>query len=127
MTDSTKRPYPRLVIYKLLAAREWAAARARGHFAGSADDLRDGFVHLSGRDQVVQTAARHFADATDLVLLTVDPERVAETLRWEPAPRRDGLFPHVYGVLPVDAVVEARPVPAGVPVPDAVAALLGQA
>ena len=43
------------------------ATRARGKrvptgaFAGSADDLRDGFIHLSTREQLAGTIAKHFA------------------------------------------------------------------
>src|SRR5689334_12878250 len=50
-----------MVVYKILTADEWASARAAGRFDGSAVDRRDGYVHLSGADQVVETAARHFA------------------------------------------------------------------
>jgi len=112
-------------VYKLLAAREWADARARGRFDGSAVDVRDGYIHLSARDQVVETAARHFAGATDLVLLTVDPLRLGDTLRWE-ASRGGALFPHVYGPLPLDAVTAVGALRAGVPVPEAVARVLAR-
>lgn len=111
------------MIYKLLATTEWDDALAAGHFTGTALDHQDGYVHLSGRDQVVETARRHFAGATGLTLLTVDPERLGGRLRWEPS--RDGqLFPHLYGPLPVTAVVAADALPVDAPVADAVAALV---
>jgi uncharacterized protein (DUF952 family) len=53
---------------------------------------------------VVETAARHFAGQTDLVMLTVDPEPLGAALRWEPS-RGGALFPHLYAPLPIDAVV----------------------
>jgi uncharacterized protein (DUF952 family) len=111
------------MIYKLLSAGEWSRARATGRYEGSAVDLRDGFIHLSGPDQVVETAARHFAGQTGLALLTVDEARLGAGLRWETS-RNGALFPHLYGPLPVDAVVAVAPVPEDVPVADAVAALL---
>jgi uncharacterized protein (DUF952 family) len=110
------------VIYKLLTVAEWTAAQADGGLTGSDVDLRDGYIHLSGADQVVETAARHFTGRTGLVLLTVDPER-CDALRWEPS-RGGALFPHLYGRLPLTAVVAARPVPEGRPVADAVASLV---
>ena len=58
-------------------------ARGRGRFDGSADDARDGFIHLSARHQVAGTLAKYFAGQRDLVLLAVDPERLGERLRWE--------------------------------------------
>ncbi|MEU5564207.1 DUF952 domain-containing protein [Micromonospora musae] len=112
------------MIYKLLPTIEWDDARAAGHLSGTAVDHQDGFIHLSGHDQLVGTARRHFAGATGLTLLTVDPARLGERLRWEPS-RGGELFPHLYGPLPVAAVVEARALPADVPAGDAVAALIG--
>ncbi|SDZ29269.1 Uncharacterized conserved protein, DUF952 family [Micromonospora pattaloongensis] len=111
------------MIYKLLTAEEWSVARAVGRFEGSAVDHRDGFIHLSGREQVVETARRHFAGGAGLALLTVDPDRLGAALRWEPS-RGGALFPHLYGPLPVDAVVGVDAIPPDVPVADAVAALL---
>jgi uncharacterized protein (DUF952 family) len=90
-------------LYKLLSADEWALAQAYGRFDGSEVDVRDGYVHLSARDQVVGTAAKHFAGRTGLVLLTVDPARLGAALRWEVS-RGGALFPHLYGPLPLDAV-----------------------
>jgi uncharacterized protein (DUF952 family) len=111
------------VIYKLLRAAEWTAAQALGRYDGSVVDRRDGFIHFSSREQVVETAARHFTGQTGLALLTVDPNRLGGDLRWEVS-RGEALFPHLYGPLNVDAVVAAALVPDNVPVADAVAALL---
>ncbi|NYH46098.1 uncharacterized protein (DUF952 family) [Micromonospora jinlongensis] len=112
------------MIYKLLSNTEWDNALAVGAFSGSAVDRQDGFIHLSGADQVVETARRHFAGATGLTLLSVAEERLGDTLRWEPS-RGGQLFPHVHGPLPVAAVVAAQALPVDTPAADAVAALLG--
>ncbi|MEV4766871.1 DUF952 domain-containing protein [Micromonospora chokoriensis] len=112
------------MIYKLLSGTEWDDALAAGAFAGSALDRQDGFIHLSGGDQVVETARRHFAGVTGLTLLSVAEDRLGDALRWEPS-RGGQLFPHVYGPLPVAAVVVAQALPADTPVAEAVAALLG--
>jgi uncharacterized protein (DUF952 family) len=111
------------VIYKLLSAAEWAAAEERGRYDGAAVDQRDGFIHLSGRDQVVETAARHFTGQTGLILLTVDPGRLGDDLRWEPS-RGGALFPHLYGPLPAHAVVAVYALPDDRPVVEAVAAFV---
>ncbi|MCM0677357.1 DUF952 domain-containing protein [Micromonospora phytophila] len=112
------------MIYKLLPTVEWDDALAAGHLTGTATDHQSGFIHLSGADQVVETARRVFTGVTGLTLLTVDPDRLGAALRWEPS-RGGALFPHLYGPLPVPAVVAAAALPADVPVADAVAALLG--
>lgn len=96
------------IAYKLIDAAEWAAARARGVYQGSAVDRADGFIHLSAAGQVVETARRHYTNRRDLRLLTVDLSALADTVRWE-ASRGGALFPHIHGPLPASAVTAERP------------------
>jgi uncharacterized protein (DUF952 family) len=94
------------VIYKIFRAAEWASTKDKPSFAGSPLDLKDGFIHFSTATQAAETAARHFADEKDLVLAQIDPERLGAPLKWEPS-RGGALFPHLYGPLPMSAVVRA--------------------
>jgi uncharacterized protein (DUF952 family) len=91
-------------VVKLLRAGEWAAFQAEGRFAGSPDDLRDGYIHLSAPDQVAATAAKWFAGEAGVVAVTFDADALAADLRWEPA-RGGALFPHLYRPLRLDEVV----------------------
>jgi uncharacterized protein (DUF952 family) len=118
---SDERPAP--VIYKLLGADEWREAREVGEFRGSAVDLADGYIHFSTGEQVVETAARHFAGQRGLVMLAVDTDRLGDDLRWE-ASRGGALFPHLYAPLPLAAVVGEVELPDDRPVADAVAQAL---
>lgn len=95
-------------VLKIVARAEWAAARQAGTYTGSADDIRDGFIHLSTPAQAAETAARHFAGLADLVLVALDPARLGDSLRWEPS-RRGELFPHLYGPLDIAAVIWEKP------------------
>jgi uncharacterized protein (DUF952 family) len=97
-------------IYKICERAEWHAAEAAGQFRGSAVDVRDGFIHFSSAAQVAETAAKHFAQQTDLMLVAVDGDALGATLKWERS-RNDDLFPHLYGPLPISAVRWARPLP----------------
>ena len=92
------------LIYKICPRSAWQSAVEQGSYAGSADDLRDGFIHLSTAAQVRATAAKYFTGVTGLVLVAVDPAALGEHLKWEPA-RGGQLFPHLYGNLPVAASV----------------------
>ena len=96
-------------IYKICQRRVWQAAEAERTFRGTGDDARDGFIHLSTADQLAETAAKHFANQRDLVLVAVDAE-LGPQLKWEPS-RGGALFPHLYGSLPLDAVRWVRPLP----------------
>jgi uncharacterized protein (DUF952 family) len=100
----------RATAFKILSEEEWAGFQADGRFEGSPFDRADGFIHLSSADQVEGTLARHFAGRAGLVLTEVDLGALGEAVRWEES-RGGALFPHLYGVLPLSAVVEAKPVP----------------
>jgi uncharacterized protein (DUF952 family) len=97
-------------IYKICEQALWRAAETVGELRGSADDARDGFIHFSTAAQLAETAAKHFAGQSGLILVGVDAERLGAELKWERS-RGGELFPHVYGVLPLGAVRSARPLP----------------
>jgi len=94
-------------VYKICSSAALQEARGRGRFEGSADDARDGFMHLSAGRQVAGTLAKYFAGRADLVLLAIDPERLGEGLRWEPS-RGGELFPHLYGSLDLEHVISVE-------------------
>ena len=90
-------------IYKICPASAWREAERQGVYRGSADDLRDGFIHFSTAAQVAETARKHFFGQTGLFLIAVDADALGDALRWEPS-RNDELFPHLYGELDLGAV-----------------------
>lgn len=98
------------ILVHLCSDRDWVSAQARG--ALRPESLHSvGFVHLSTPQQVHLPANRLYRGRTDLVLLQVDPAKVAAPVRWEPGVPGDPdamLFPHLYGPLPVDAVLGVR-------------------
>lgn len=99
-----------MIVSKILRAAEWAAFDAVGVFAGSTDDQRDGFIHLSASEQLDGTLARHFAGETGLVIVDVDADALGDALRWE-ASRGGALFPHLYRSLVRADVVRVTPAP----------------
>ncbi|WP_137147805.1 DUF952 domain-containing protein [Mycolicibacterium sp. CR10] len=94
-------------LVHLCSAQEWESARRDGeHHPASLAAV--GFVHLSTPQQVHLPANRLYAGRTDLVLLRIEPARLTSPVRWEPgvADDPDGMvFPHLYGPLPVAAVI----------------------
>jgi uncharacterized protein (DUF952 family) len=101
-------------LYKICPRSLWSEAEREGVFRGSPVDHRDGFIHLSTANQVAETAARHFAGQSELLLIWIDSEKLDDRLKWEPS-RGGALFPHLYGDLDLAAVtrVEALPLGAG--------------
>ena len=99
-------------VYKIMTAADWQAAVRAGSYAGSADDARDGYIHLSAADQLAGTAARHFKGRQGLVLVALDATRLGPHLRWE-ASRGGALFPHLYAALDVRTATSAIAMPLG--------------
>jgi uncharacterized protein (DUF952 family) len=95
-------------IYKICGRAEWQAAEAAGEFRGSPADERDGFIHFSTAAQLPETAAKHFARQTGLILVAVDDEALGGRLKWERS-RGGDLFPHLYAPMPLSAVRWVRP------------------
>jgi uncharacterized protein (DUF952 family) len=100
------------VIYKICPEPLWRAAEAAGRFDGAPVDRADGYIHFSTAEQVRETAAKHFGGQADLLLVAVDAEALGAALRFEPS-RGGALFPHLYGGLPLSAVLSVAPLPLG--------------
>lgn len=82
---------------------EWEAAQRAGVYRAPSLE-REGFIHLSSETQWRKTLERFFAGQTGLVLLGIDEAALKAEVKWE---RADGdSFPHLYGPLNLDAVVE---------------------
>lgn len=99
-------------IYKIVSQSDWRAAQAADVFAGAPVDLADGFIHFSTAGQVRETAAKHFAGQTDLLLVAFDADTLGAALKWEVS-RGGALFPHLYAPLDPRAAVSVRPLPLG--------------
>jgi uncharacterized protein (DUF952 family) len=103
-------PVPRL--YHITTAHAWAMAQRAGSYGESTRGLslaEVGFIHCSYAHQVPRVADALYRGMSGLVLLVIDPGRLTAELRDE---ARDGpgeRFPHVYGPLNLDAVVDVLP------------------
>lgn len=98
------------IVYKIVTAAEWSDAMTKGQYDGSADDKRDGFIHLSEQDQVRGTLEKHFKGKRDLVLIAFEVPKLGADLRWEQS-RGGELFPHLYAPLSVSVALWKRPLP----------------
>lgn len=98
------------LVVKLLRRSEWEMFVATGAFAGSADDRRDGYIHLSTPDQMTATIAKWFAGEEGVLAVTFDTSGLGDDLRWETA-GNGALYPHLYRPLQLSEVVSVMPAP----------------
>ncbi len=92
-------------IYHIVPARDWEQAAEP---YASASLQAEGFIHCSAAEQVPRVAAALFAGRTDLLLVEIDPGHLEVPVRWEDCYETGEEFPHIYGPLPRDAVVDIR-------------------
>jgi uncharacterized protein (DUF952 family) len=92
------------IVYKVMSAAELQQMHRDGVFHGSPVDIADGYIHLSCGSQLAATLDKHFSGVDGLMLAAVDLLRLGDAVRWEPS-RGGQFFPHIYGLLPIGAVV----------------------
>ncbi|MFZ0406528.1 MAG: DUF952 domain-containing protein [Cyanobium sp.] len=111
-------------LYHLALPEDWAEALPRQQYRRSSRGLsleQVGFIHASYAHQLGDTFRRFYADLPRVLLLTLDPQRLAAAgvaVRAEAAPGGQELFPHLYGPLPLTAVLAVenwRPAPRSAP------------
>ena len=107
MTDDVLK-----IVYKIATEADWRAACLAGVYAGSYDDVRDGFIHLSTAAQLPGTAAKHFKGKPGLVLVAFETAALGAALKWEPS-RGGELFPHLYEPLRTTLAMWTREMPLG--------------
>jgi len=66
----------------------------------------EGFIHCSTLAQVLEPANEFYRGQTGLILLVIDYSKVKSTIIYEDCYETGQQFPHIYGPLNVDAVVQ---------------------
>ena len=96
------------MLFHITTPDAWARAKESNSY--TADSLHtEGFIHCSEPRQVTWVANKHFRGRRGLLLLHIDPSKLTAEVRHENLEGGSDLFPHVYGAIPVDAVVNVTP------------------
>jgi uncharacterized protein (DUF952 family) len=97
------------LIYHITTQAYWQSAQGRGVYHCPSLE-KEGFIHCSKRNQVLKVANRLYRGQRNLVLLCISALKVDAAIRNElPADGNGGgneRFPHIYGELNLDAVVD---------------------
>jgi uncharacterized protein (DUF952 family) len=96
------------IAYKVLTTEQLTALERDRTFAGAPVDVVDGFIHLSTADQLAGTIDKHFDGQHGLQIVAVDLEALGDAVKWEES-RGGALFPHIYGPLTLDVVLDYGP------------------
>ena len=92
-------------IYHVTTLKEWEAAKIKNEYK-PVNFEQDGFIHCSVEKQIPGVLDRFYKGQTGLVKLKIEKEKVQRPVLFELAIDLDELFPHIYGALNLDSVVE---------------------
>lgn len=95
------------MIYHVTKKSDWQNALLTGSYE-AASLKTEGFIHNSTQAQVAGVLYRYYKNETDLVLLHIDEDKLTAPLKYELAPSVNELFPHIFGSINIDAVVEVE-------------------
>lgn len=97
-----------MLIYHLISQSDWEKAKELS-FYSPPSLTKEGFIHASTKEQVLPTANRRFKGRKDLLILTIDTEKVMPKIIYEFSPGSGEKHPHIYGALSTDTVKEVHP------------------
>ncbi len=95
------------MIYHVTKKQDWAAAVAKGAYEAPSL-FTEGFIHNSSKEQVSAVLQRYYKNEVDLVLLHIDEALLTAPLKYELAPSVNEMFPHIFGPININAVVNVE-------------------
>ena len=93
------------IVYKICSKSEWDKAVIENNYTGSEVDNKDGFIHLSTKEQLEETVLKHFKGQENLLIICFSVTKIEDKLKWEIS-RNQELFPHYYGYLETNKAEE---------------------
>jgi uncharacterized protein (DUF952 family) len=93
------------IIYHVATAADWNEAQSKGYYEHPSL-AAEGFIHCSQDYQVAGVLERYFAGQTDLLKLVIDTDKLISKFVFDWSPSTADTFPHVYGTINIDAVVD---------------------
>lgn len=97
------------IIYHVTTKEEWQKAIEQ-NFYEAASLATEGFIHCSTEQQVAGVLLRYFRGKTNLVKLTIATSELKSGLQYDFSPSVRESFPHIYGSINIDAVINVEAV-----------------
>lgn len=93
------------LIYHIAEKINWERAKSSNSYSTASLDS-EGFIHMSTAQQLASTYLKYYRNKSGLVVLEIDPMALGDQLKWEKTPEGEGPFPHLYGTLHTNAVLD---------------------
>lgn len=95
------------MIYHVTTKTAWQEANEKGRYEHISLE-KEGFIHNCSRVQLAGVLDRYYKGQSDLLLLHIDENLLEAELKYELAPSVNEDFPHIFGPINIDAVVEVE-------------------
>jgi uncharacterized protein (DUF952 family) len=95
------------IIVHVCTKAEWQKAKALNEFRVESLDS-EGFIHCSGLDTILRVANSNWRGRKDLIILFIDSAKVISPIKYEPDSESGILYPHVYGPINLDAIIQVK-------------------
>ena len=93
------------IIFHLVTKSDWREHQNRGLYRPESLE-EEGFIHCSTGSQVQETANRYYSGQRGVLLLVINTNQVAPEIKYEESEERGEAFPHIYGPLNTDAILD---------------------
>lgn len=95
------------IIYHITTKDEWQKAQQKGSYEAEFLFI-EGFIHCSKAEQVEGVLDRYYNGKIDLLKLVIDTSKLSNKLIYELAPSVNQEFPHIYGSINLEAIIEVK-------------------
>lgn len=94
-------------VYHILPRKEWEIVKTTQTYE-PLSLKKEGYIHFSTKEQIPQVRERYFQNQKDLVILQIDPLKLKAELKYELVYEQENLYPHLYGPLNLEAIVDVQ-------------------
>ena len=96
------------IIYHVTTSSDWEAAKQKGYYEHPSL-VDEGFIHCSQDHQVAGVLERYFVGQKGLLKLVINTDKLTSKFVFDWSPSTADTFPHVYGPINIDAVIDVTP------------------
>jgi len=93
------------LLFHITTREHWKEYQNDGRYEPESLE-QEGFIHCSSGSQVSETANRLFSDKDEVLLLVIDVSTLGENIKYEEDSESGEKFPHIYGPLNTNAVID---------------------
>ncbi len=95
------------LIFHITSEPEWAARLVKGYY-DTKSLKEEGFIHCCQEEQIEGVLGRYFEGIGNLVQLAIETDKLKSPLYYEWSPSTGDIFPHIYGVINLEAVTDVQ-------------------